>query len=93
MNITPLQADFSAGEISPLMINRTALEGHSKAADTMENCVALSQGPFKNRDPFEYTAEITGHNDGLVKTLLHQGHRACGVEQVIVGRVIELHIV
>ena len=69
MNLTPLQADFSAGEISPLMINRTALEGHGKAADTMENCIALSQGPFKNRDPFRFVAEITGFNTGVIRTL------------------------
>ena len=69
MNITPLQANFSAGELSPLMINRTELEGHAAAVEIMENVIALSQGPAKNRDPFTFVNEFTGETFGRVETL------------------------
>ena len=68
MNITPLQANFSAGELSPLMVNRTDLEGHSQAVEIMENMIALSQGPAKNRDPSRFVEDFGTRSNGRVET-------------------------
>jgi len=69
MNLTPLQANFSAGELSPLMVNRTELEGHAAAVEIMENVIALSQGPFKSRDPYQFVNEFIGESFGRVGTI------------------------
>lgn len=70
MNITPLQANFSSGELSPLMVNRTELDGHGTAVEVMENCIALSQGPTKNRDPLVFIASLSGGESlGRVETI------------------------
>ena len=53
MNLTPLKSDFTAGELSPLMHNRTEVEGHDKAVEIMENVIALPQGPAFSRFPFK----------------------------------------
>lgn len=68
MNITPLQANFSAGELSPLMVNRTDLVGHSQAVEIMENMVSLSQGPAKNRDAMRFFDEFGVVSNGRVET-------------------------
>lgn len=69
MNITPLQANLSAGELSPLMINRTDTEGHAAAVEIMENVIAQSQGPAKNRDPLIFINEFVDESTGRVEIL------------------------
>lgn len=53
MNLTPLKANFTAGELSPLMRNRTDLKGFDAGMETQLNCVSVPQGPVFSRFPFE----------------------------------------
>jgi len=69
MNLTPLQADFSAGEISPLMKERSDLKGYSSSVEKMQNCIATPQGPAFSRFPFELLHVEAGQSFGSVETL------------------------
>ena len=69
MNLTPLQSSFASGELSPLMINRTEVEGHKTGVEIMENMIALSQGPCRHRDPLLFVEEFVGEALGRVETI------------------------
>ena len=69
MNLTPLQSSFASGELSPLMRNRTEVDGHKTGVEIMENVIALSQGPAKNRDPLIFIEEFVGEALGRVETI------------------------
>jgi len=65
VKITPAQQSFSAGEISPLMYNRTDTEGYQQGVVRMENMFADSRGPAFSRGGSRYIGEYPA-NDGRV---------------------------
>jgi hypothetical protein len=58
-NITPLQADFSAGEISPRFLAQENGEIYAKGLARLRNMVPLNQGPTTRRPGTQYIEEIT----------------------------------
>lgn len=69
MNITPLKSNFSAGELSPLMVNRTELQGFDASVAVMRNCISLPQGPTFSRFPFTFFVNIAGAANARLETL------------------------
>lgn len=63
--LTPIQESFSAGEISPLMGQRSQTEGYQQGVAEMVNMFADSRGPAFSRAGSHYVAEDVG-NDGRI---------------------------
>jgi hypothetical protein len=87
MNLTPLQSKFSAGELSPLMRNRSDAPGYDSAVEIMENMISVAQGPTKNREPFVYLTEFVGETEGRILII------QISANEFIVGIFINLKVV
>lgn len=64
-NLTPLQSDFSVGELSPQMLMRVDLESrniniYQNAAKEVVNFITDSRGPLRSRDGFRYLGVAKG---------------------------------
>ena len=64
-NLTPLQSDFSVGELSPQMLMRVDLESrniniYQNAAKEVVNFITDSRGPLRSRDGFRYLGSAKG---------------------------------
>lgn len=66
--ITPLQTSFTAGEISPLMYQRSDTEGYRQGLAEMCNLIADSRGPAMGRSGSHYITTAPG-NDVRVVTI------------------------
>jgi len=65
--VTPLQQSFSAGEISPLMLQRSDTEGHRQGLMKMTNMRADSRGPAVSRPGTGFVVGFDG-NDARMMT-------------------------
>ncbi len=54
----PIQASFSAGEISPRVFAQEDSPVYLKGVEIMRNFIALSQGPAKRRPAFRFIADL-----------------------------------
>jgi len=61
--IRPLKTNFTAGELDPLILNRSELQLHQNGAAKMRNAIAFPQGGFRWRDGMEFMNTIPP--DGL----------------------------
>ena len=58
MNITPIQADFSVGEVAPDVQYRSTLAARNRGVGTLENFVPDSRGPVLRRKGFRFLGKI-----------------------------------
>lgn len=68
MQLTPIQESFSAGEISPLMYQRSSTEGYQQGLALLENMFADSRGPTLSRGGMRYDTTVAG-NDGRIMAM------------------------
>ncbi len=54
----PIQASFSAGEVSPRVFAQEDSPVYQKGVEIMRNYIALSQGPAKRRPAFRFIADL-----------------------------------
>ncbi len=57
-NITPLQNDFSVGEVAPDVAARSTLEARNKGVETLKNFYTDPRGPVIRRNGFRFLGEI-----------------------------------
>ena len=57
-NITPVQANFSVGEVSPELIKRSTLENQRAGVQTLTNFYPDSRGPAVRRKGFRYLGTV-----------------------------------
>ena len=57
-NITPIQSDFSVGEVSPDVNYRSTLESRNRGVKTLTNFVADARGPVIRRKGFRFLGKI-----------------------------------
>lgn len=60
MRLTPVQSSFSAGEITPLMLQRSDTEGYNQGARELRNAIPDSRGPAIGRHGNKYISELAG---------------------------------
>jgi len=63
--ITPIQTSFSAGEISPLMYQRSDTEGYQAGVESMVNMFPDSRGPAVSRAGSKHEGQTAG-DDGRI---------------------------
>ena len=68
MKLTPIQTSFSAGEISPLMRQRSDTDGYREGVGEMTNMYPDSRGPSIARAGTRYLAEVPG-NDARIMAI------------------------
>lgn len=59
MGIHRLKSTFTAGEISPLMSNRSDFERYGSGCRILRNAFCLTQGPARRRSGFEFIYDLT----------------------------------
>ena len=59
--ITPIQVDFSSGELSPRLYGRSDADGYSKGVAKMTNMVADPRGPAIRRVGLRYVTQLVGN--------------------------------
>lgn len=57
-NITPIQTDFSVGEVAPDLQMRSTLEAQRRGVKTMTNFVTDSRGPAIRRSGFRFLGKV-----------------------------------
>jgi hypothetical protein len=60
MKLNPVQNQFTAGELTPLMYARSDIEGYAAGLKTCRNMVTRNQGPVVKRPGFEHINIIGG---------------------------------
>ena len=60
MKLTPIQSDFSVGELTPLMRSRTDSDVYASALDTLTNMIPDAHGPARGRDGMLWLARVNG---------------------------------
>ena len=55
--VAPIYADFSGGEVTPLLYGRAGTDAYNKGLDTCLNLVPLAQGPVERRGGTHFIAE------------------------------------
>lgn len=63
-NVTPVQSDFSVGEVAPDVQYRSTLEARNRGVKTLTNFVTDSHGPIIRRSGFRFLGKI-GDPDGV----------------------------
>ena len=66
---SPIQSQFNAGELSPLLYGRTDLDRYKAGMQTSENGVPLIQGPWTRRPGTKFVAQV---KDSSAKTLVRR---------------------
>lgn len=66
MRITPIQASFSTGEISPRLLARIDLEAYYSGAASLNNFVCLPHGPLLRRRGTKFIAQAGSTNVRLI---------------------------
>ena len=64
--LTPAQHSFSAGEISPLMYNRSDTEGYKQGVSQLLNMFPDSRGAAKSRGGSHFIEDFTGNNARII---------------------------
>lgn len=54
----PIQSNFSAGEVSPLLRGRVDTQKYANGAETVSNFITYSQGPLGRRPGSKYVGEV-----------------------------------
>ena len=57
-NVTPVQSDFSVGEVAPDLQMRSTLDAQRRGVKTMTNFVADSRGPAIRRKGFRFLGKV-----------------------------------
>lgn len=60
MKLTPIQSNFSAGELSPRFLSQYNTEGYAAGLAKCENYIATKHGPLIRRKGFQHVFEIPG---------------------------------
>ncbi len=58
MNITPIQSDFTVGEVAPDVQYRSTLEARNRGLKTLRNMVTDARGPVLKRKGFRFLGKI-----------------------------------
>ena len=83
--LTPIISSWSAGAVTPRIHQRSDVAAVQQGADTMQNFIATSHGPFSRRAGSNFTASIDGANGrifpfyvsqaiGFIVTTTHEGN-------------------
>lgn len=71
MNITPIQADFSVGEVSRDAQYRSTLDARNRGVKTLTNFVTDARGPVSRRKGFRFLGKIGEPDESLVLTQIY----------------------
>lgn len=62
MKITPIQTNFTAGELTPKLYGRGDIDRYHNGAEALENVIILVQGGVRSRYGLRYTAPAKHHD-------------------------------
>jgi len=89
--ITPAQQSFSAGEISPLMYNRTDTEGYKQGVMVMENMFPDSRGAAFSRGGGHFVGSEAGNDARIIAMPVNDNFFYSGLfleHRLIIGSMV-----
>lgn len=88
---TPAQVSFSAGEISPLMYNRTDTEGYKQGLVSLTNMFADSRGPAFARGGSKFVSKDSGNDARILALPVNDNFFYAGIfydSKLVIGSMV-----